>query len=210
MSELTLTLRQRSILECIESSMEERGFPPSVREIGETVGLNSPSTVHNHLSTLQRLGYLERDPNLPRAIKVNWDRNSGAIISRSKVHHVPLIGDVAAGTDVLAQQNVEELLPLPADFTGDGDLFMLRVRGDSMIDAGILDGDYIVARQQVTANNGDIVVAGIPGDEATVKTFTRKGREIILLPANPRLEPMHFPADEVHVFGKVVTVLRRL
>lgn len=159
---------------------------------------------------MQRLGYLERDPNLPRAIKVNWDRNSGAIISRSKVNHVPLIGDVAAGTDVLAQQNVEELLPLPADFTGDGDLFMLRVRGDSMIDAGILDGDYIVARQQVTADNGDIVVAGIPGDEATVKTFTRKGREIILLPANPRLEPMHFPADEVHVFGKVVTVLRRL
>jgi repressor LexA len=210
MSELTLTLRQRSILECIETSMEERGFPPSVREIGETVGLNSPSTVHNHLSTLQRLGYLERDPNLPRAIKVNWDRNSGAIISRSKVNHVPLIGDVAAGTDVLAQQNVEELLPLPADFTGEGDLFMLRVRGDSMIDSGILDGDYIVARQQVTANNGDIVVAGIPGDEATVKTFTRKGREIILLPANPRLEPMHFPADEVHVFGKVVTVLRRL
>ena len=172
MSEHNLTDRQRGILECIEACMEDRGFPPSVREIGDAVGLTSPSTVHNHLNTLQRLGFLERDPNLPRAIKVNWDRNSGAIIARSRVHHVPLIGDVAAGTDVLAQENVEELLPLPADFTGEGDLFMLRVRGDSMIEAGILDGDYVVARQQLTANNGDIVIAGIPGDEATVKPFT--------------------------------------
>ena len=210
MSEHILTDRQRGILECIEASMEDRGFPPSVREIGDTVGLTSPSTVHNHLNTLQRLGFLERDPNLPRAIKVNWDRNSGAIIARSRVHHVPLIGDVAAGTDVLAQENVEELLPLPADFTGEGDLFMLRVRGDSMIEAGILDGDYVVARQQLTANNGDIVIAGIPGDEATVKTYARKGREVVLLPANPRLSPMHFAADDVRIFGKVVTVLRRL
>ena len=206
----TLTARQRGILECIETSMAERGYPPSVREIGETVGLNSPSTVHNHLSTLQRLGYLERDPNLPRAIKVRWDKNSGAIRERGRVHHVPLVGDVAAGTDVLAQQNVEELLPLPADFTGEGDLFMLRVRGDSMIEAGILDGDYVVARQQSSADNGEIVVAGIPGDEATVKTFNRQGNTITLQPANPRLSNMVFPADDVRVFGKVVTVLRRL
>ena len=210
MTEPTLTARQRGILECIEASMTERGYPPSVREIGEAVGLTSPSTVHNHLSTLQRLGYLERDPNLPRAIKVNWDRNSGAIIARSRVHHVPLVGDVAAGTDVLAQENVEELLPLPADFTGDGDLFMLRVRGDSMIEAGILDGDYVVARQQPVALDGDIVVAGIPGDEATVKTFTRQGSRVVLKPANARLAPMEFSADDVRVFGKVVTVLRRL
>ncbi len=210
MSEQNLTDRQRGILECIEASMSDRGYPPSVREIGEAVGLTSPSTVHNHLSTLQRLGYLERDPNLPRAIKVNWDRNSGAIIARGRVHHVPLVGDVAAGTDVLAQQNVEELLPLPADFTGDGDLFMLRVRGDSMIDAGILDGDYVVARQQSVADNGEIVVAGIPGDEATVKTFSRQGSQIILKPANARLSPMQFDADDVTIFGKVVTVLRRL
>ena len=195
MTEPTLTARQRGILECIEASMTERGYPPSVREIGEAVGLTSPSTVHNHLSTLQRLGYLERDPNLPRAIKV---------------HHVPLVGDVAAGTDVLAQENVEELLPLPADFTGDGDLFMLRVRGDSMIEAGILDGDYVVARQQPVADDGDIVVAGIPGDEATVKTFTRQGSRVVLKPANARLAPMEFSADDVRVFGKVVTVLRRL
>ncbi|MFM7490575.1 MAG: transcriptional repressor LexA [Actinomycetota bacterium] len=206
----TLTPRQREILHVIEKSMQDRGYPPSVREIGEAVGLTSPSTVHNHLSTLQRLGYLERDPNLPRAIKVNWDRNSGAIIARSRVHHVPLVGDVAAGTDVLAQQNVEELLPLPADFTGDGELFMLRVRGESMIEAGILDGDFVVARQQNVADNGDIVVAGIPGDEATVKTFKRRGAQIVLEPANARLSPMTFDADDVRVYGKVVTVLRRL
>ena len=190
--------------------MEERGFPPSVREIGETIGLTSPSTVHNHLNTLQRLGFLERDPNLPRAIKVNWDRNSGAIIARSRVHHVPLIGDVAAGTDVLAQENVEELLPLPADFTGEGDLFMLRVRGDSMIDAGILNGDFVVCNSQSTANNGDIVIAGIPGDEATIKTFSRSGNRITLTPSNSAMKPMVFESDEVVVYGKLVTVLRRL
>jgi repressor LexA len=123
---------------------------------------------------------------------------------------VPLVGDVASGTDVLALENVEELMPLPADFTGDGELFMLRVRGESMIDAGILDGDFVVVRRQETAANGDIVVAGIPGDEATVKTFTKKGSTITLLPSNPALEPMVFAADEVSVFGRVVTVLRRL
>jgi repressor LexA len=126
------------------------------------------------------------------------------------VRHVPVVGDVAAGTDVLAQENVEELLPLPADFTGDGEVFMLRVRGDSMIEAGILDGDYVVAQQQSTAVNGDVVVAGIPGEEATVKTFTRKGARVTLQPANSRLQPMVFDADDVQVYGKVVTVLRRL
>ena len=127
--------------------MHERGYPPSVREIGEAVGLTSPSTVHNHLATLQRLGYLRRDPTKPRAIEVRFDPRVGAQVERRPVRHVPLVGDVAAGTDVLAQENVEELLPLPADFTGDGELFMLRVRGDSMIDAGILDGDFVVCRQ---------------------------------------------------------------
>ena len=119
--------------------MRDRGYPPSVREIGEAVGLTSPSTVHSHLNTLERLGYLRRDPTKPRAIEVRWDSSSDAAIERRPTRHVPLVGDVAAGTDVLAQENVEELLPLPADFTGDGDLFMLRVRGDSMIDAGILE-----------------------------------------------------------------------
>jgi len=132
------------------------------------------------------------------------------VLERRPARHVPLVGDVAAGTDVLAQENVEEILPLPADFTGDGDLFMLRVRGDSMIDAGILDGDYVVARAQGTADKGDIVVAGLPGEEATVKTYSRKGGKIVLTPANPRLKPIELdPADTV-IFGKVVTVLRRL
>ena len=210
MTETTLTARQRQILEIIERHMRERGYPPSVREIGEAVGLTSPSTVHSHLATLQRLGYLRRDPTKPRAIEVRWDENSDAALERRPVRHVPLVGDVAAGTDVLAQENVEELRPLPADFTGDGDLFMLRVRGDSMVDAAIVDGDYVVCQAQSTADNGDIVVAGIPGEEATVKTFTRKGGKVVLVPANARLEPMTFDAGDVTVFGRVVTVLRRV
>ena len=206
-----LTDRQRGILEVIELSMRDKGYPPSVREIGEAVGLTSPSTVHSHLASLQRMGYLHRDPTKPRAIEVRWDPSSDAAIERRPVRHVPLVGDVAAGTDVLAQENVEDLFPLPEDFTGTGgDLFMLRVRGDSMIEVGIMDGDFVVARSQDTADNGDIVIAGIPGEEATVKTYRRKGGTITLLPANPRLEPMVFDADDVQVFGKVVTVMRRL
>jgi repressor LexA len=206
----TLTARQREVLEVIQKYLGERGYPPSVREIGEAVGLTSPSTVHAHLNALQRRGYLRRDPTKPRALEVRWDSNSDAAMQRSPVRHVPLVGDVAAGTDVLAQENVEEVLPLPADFTGDGDLFMLRVRGDSMIEAGILDGDFVVCRSQTTANDGQIVVAGIPGDEATVKTFTRKASKVVLVPSNPRLKPIELDPDEVAVFGRVVTVLRRL
>jgi repressor LexA len=206
----SLTDRQRQILEIIETHMRERGYPPSVREIGEAVGLTSPSTVHAHLATLQRLGYLRRDPTQPRALEVRHDPTTDAVAERRPVRHVPLLGDVAAGTDVLAQENVEEVLPLPADFTGDGDLFLLRVRGESMIEAGILDGDFVVARSQPDAEKGDIVVAGIPGEEATVKTYTRKGGKVVLLPANPALEPMVFDPDEVTIFGRVVTVLRRL
>ncbi len=209
MAEL-LTARQRGILDMIETSMREQGYPPSVREIGEAVGLTSPSTVHSHLATLQRLGYLKRDPTKPRAIEVRFDPSSGAAIERRPVRHVPLVGDVAAGTDVLAQENVEELFPRPEDFTGDGDLFMLRVRGDSMIEIGIMDGDFVVARAQETANNGDVVIAGIPGEEATVKTYQRKGASVSLIPANPRLSPMVFAADQVQIFGRVVTVMRRL
>src|SRR5262245_50400165 len=210
MTDIVLTQRQAEILDIIERHTRERGYPPSVREIGEAVGLTSPSTVHTHLLALQRLGFLRRDPTKPRALEVRYDPNSGAAIERRPTRHVPLVGDVAAGTDVLAQENVEELLPLPADFTGEGDLFMLRVRGDSMVDAGILDGDYVVARAQNTAEKGDIVVAGIPGEEATVKTYTRKGGKVVLEPANPQLEPMEFDPQQVQVFGKVVTVLRKL
>jgi len=210
MAETTLTDRQREILECIDRSMQERGYPPSVREIGDSVGLASPSTVHSHLSTLQRMGFLVRNPTKPRAIEVRFDPASGAAVERRPARHIPLVGDVAAGTDVLAQENVEEVLPVATDLTGEGELFMLRVRGDSMIDAGILDGDLVVVRRQETADKGDIVVAGIPGEEATVKHFQPEGDRIILVPANERLSPMDFAADEVTVFGKVVTVMRRL
>ncbi len=206
----TLTPRQRGILDVIETSMRERGYPPSVREIGEAVGLTSPSTVHSHLASLEKMGFLRRDPAKPRAIEVRYDPSSGAAIERRPVRHVPLVGDVAAGTDVLAQENVEELFPLPEDFTGAGELFMLRVRGDSMIGVGIMDGDFVVCRSQRTADNGQIVVAGIPGGEATVKTYQRTSRTITLLPANDRLEPMVFDPDEVDIFGRVVTVMRRL
>ncbi|HEX2041966.1 MAG TPA: transcriptional repressor LexA [Acidimicrobiales bacterium] len=209
-TETTLTARQREILECIEQHMRERGYPPSVREIGEVVGLTSTSTVHAHLATLQRLGYLRRDPSKPRAIEVRYDAGSGAAVERRPARHVPVVGDVAAGTDVLAQENVEELLPMPADFVGEGQVFMLRVRGDSMIDAGILDGDYAVARQEAEPRKGDIVVAGIPGEEGTVKTWSRRGNKVVLLPANPDFEPIELDAADVRVYGKVVAVLRRL
>jgi repressor LexA len=205
-----LTERQREILDFIVAQQRLRGYPPSVREIGEAVGLTSPSTVHTHLATLQRRGFLRRDPTKPRAIEVTYDPASGVSMERRPVSHIPLVGDVAAGTDVLAHENIEELIPVPADFTGEGTLFMLRVRGDSMIDAGILDGDYVVVRQQPEAKDGEIVVAGIPGEEATVKTYTRQGSRVVLLPANQRLAPMEFDAGEVQVFGRVVTVMRRL
>jgi repressor LexA len=210
MAEKRLTTRQRDILEFIEAQSNERGYPPSVREIGEAVGLTSPSTVHSHLNTLSRLGFLRRDPSKPRAIEVRWDPNSGVAIERRPVRHVPLVGDVAAGTDVLAQENVEELLPVPLDFTGEGELFMLRVRGDSMIELGILDGDFVIAVQQATAKKGDIIVAGIPDNEATVKTYMPSGDRVVLQPANSTMKPMEFAADDVTVYGRVVTVMRRL
>ncbi|MFV1990458.1 MAG: transcriptional repressor LexA [Acidimicrobiales bacterium] len=205
-----LTDRQREILDFIEAQMSQKGYPPSVREIGAAVGLNSPSTVHSHLSSLQRLGYLRRDPAKPRAIEVRYDPVSGVALDRRPIRHVPLVGDVAAGTDVLAEQNLEELQPVPADFTGEGELFMLRVRGESMIDAGILDGDFVVVRRQEEAKNGDIVVVGIPGEEATVKTFRKVRSKIHLEPSNASLETMIFSPDEITIFGKVVTVMRSL
>jgi repressor LexA len=210
LAETELSGKRREILDFIAAHQHDRGYPPSVREIGEAVGLTSSSTVHTHLTTLQRQGYLRRDPTKPRAIEVRYDALSGAPIERRPTRHVPLLGEVAAGTDVLAQQNVEELLPLPEDFTGDGQLFMLRVRGESMIDAGILDGDFVVVRQQSEADKGDVVVAGIPGDEATVKTYGRKGAKVVLTPSNPKMEPMVFDPADVNIYGKVVTVLRRM
>lgn len=205
-----LSAKRRQILDCIADAVRERGYPPSVREIGEAVGLTSSSTVHAHLAVLQREGYLRRDPTKPRAIEVCYDPSSKIIVESRPIRHVPLVGDVAAGTGVLAQENVEELYPLPEDFTGTGTLFMVRVRGDSMIDDGIMDGDYVVVRQQPTAEDGEVVVAGIPDGEATVKRFSTRNGRVVLRPANERLSPMEFEPSEVTIHGKVVSVLRRL
>jgi repressor LexA len=206
-----LSGKRLQILNFISDSMRDRGYPPSVREIGEAVGLTSSATVHTHLAVLQREGYLSKDPSKPRAISVHFDPHTESRLAPSAVHNVPLVGDVAAGTGVLAEENVEELLPMPEQFTGSGPSFMLRVRGDSMIEAGIYDGDYVVVRQQPEANNGDVVVAGIGDGEATVKTFSKKGGQVVLTPANAAYEPMVFDGGEdITIFGKVVTVVRQL
>jgi len=205
-----LTPRQRQVLEFVESEVTHRGYPPTVREIGEALGLSSSSTVHAHLAALQDKGYLTRDPTKPRALGIHHDPGSGAAVERRPARHVPLVGDVAAGTGVLAVENVEESLPIPEDFTVDGELFMLRVRGDSMIEAGILDGDFVVVKSQPTAEPGDTVVAGIPGEEGTVKTFLRRRNKIVLRPENPSLEEMVFDPAEITIYGKVVSLLRRL
>ena len=204
-----LSARRRQILDAIVEHQRAHGYPPSIREIAAEVGLKSPASVKAHIDVLGSAGYLRVDPTRPRAIEVRYDENSGAALERRPVRHVPLLGDVAAGSGVLAAENVEELVPMPADLTGEGELFMLRVRGDSMIDAGILDGDYVVCRAQSTAENGEVIVAGIPGDEATVKTLRRRDGRIVLEPANELLQPMEFAPDEVTVYGKVVTMMRR-
>jgi repressor LexA len=205
-----LTDRQRQVLEFIDTEVRRRGYPPSVREIGEAVGLSSPSTVHAHLGALQDKGYIHRDPTKPRALEITYEPSSGATVERRPVRHVPLVGDVAAGTGVLAAENIEETMPVPEDLTGDGDLFMLKVRGDSMIEGGIFDGDFVVVRSQPSAENGEIVIAGIPGEEATVKTFMRRRNKIVLRPENSSMEEMIFDPGDVTIYGRVVTVLRRL
>jgi repressor LexA len=205
-----LTDRQRQVLEFIESEVRRKGYPPSVREIGEAVGLSSPSTVHAHLGALQDKGYIHRDPTKPRALELTYEPTSGASVERRPVRHVPLDGDVAAGTGVLAAENIEETMPVPEDLTGDGDLFMLRVRGDSMLEGGIFDGDYVVVRSQPTAESGEIVVAGIPGEEATIKTFVRRRNKIVLRPENSSMDEMIFDPADITIYGRVVTVLRRL
>ncbi len=205
-----LTDRQRQILYFVDSHTREHGYPPSVREIGKAVGLTSPSTVHSHLATLEDRDYLRRDPSKPRAIEVRLDPSTGAAVDRGSVRHIPLVGDIAAGTGVLAVENVEGSVPMPSEFTGSGDLFMLRVRGDSMIDAGIFNGDHVVARVQPTADPGDLVVAGIPDGEATVKHLRIDGETVVLVPSNPAFDELRYPADEVDIYGRVVTVLRRV
>ena len=210
MSDRGLSGKRRQILEFIAEQVRDQGYPPSVREIGEAVGLTSSATVHTHLRVLQEEGYLRRDPSKPRAIVVQFEPRSGAALGTRPVAQVPLVGDVAAGTGVLAEESIEEVLPMPADLTGEGPLFMLRVRGDSMTGAGILAGDYVVVRSQPDAAPGEIVVAGIPGDEATVKTLQRRRGRVVLVPSNPEYEEIDLPASDVTIYGKVVTVIRKL
>lgn len=205
-----LTERQRQVLEFIDAEVRDRGYPPSVREIGEAIGLSSSSTVHAHLAALQDKGFLKRDPTKPRAMELVYDSTSGSAIERRPVRHIPLVGQVAAGTSVIADQRIEETIPVPEDFTGAGQLFMVKVKGDSMIEAGILDGDYVVVRQQTTADPGEIVVAGIPDEEGTVKTYLRRRGKVVLRPEHPTMEEMVFDPDDVSIYGKVVTLLRRL
>jgi len=208
-----LTQRQTDIMDFIVETVEARGFPPSVREICDAVGLSSPSTVHAHLGTLEEKGYLKRDPTKPRAIDVRWERNIGIMEDRPTVANLPIYGSIAAGPTSLAQQNHEGILPFPKDFISDAPHFVLTVKGESMIDEGILDGDLIVVRSQADASNGDIVAAQVGGEtgeaEATVKRLRKQAGKIILVPANPAMQPFEAPPD-TRILGKVVAVIRRL
>jgi repressor LexA len=205
-----LTTRQRRILEVIRDAVTDRGYPPSIREIGEAVGLTSTSSVHSQLEALQRKGFIRRDPTKPRAIEVHFD-DPVAAVPRPLPTYVPLMNaPVAAGTGTLPEDVVDELLPLPRELVGQGELMMLQVRGDSMVGAGVLDRDYVVVRRQDVADNGDMVAALLPNveAEATVKYFSRRGGHIRLLPDNPAFEPID--GDQAQILGKVVAVLRRL
>ncbi len=224
-----LTPRQRRVLDEIRSSVERRGYPPSMREIGEAVGLTSSSSVSHQLATLERKGFLRRDPNRPRAIEVRHpdagpvtgpvaapsydgggsvhDLETGSGDARPAAAYVPVVGRIAAGGPILAEQAVEDVFPLPRQVVGEGTLFMLQVQGDSMVDAAICDGDWVVVRQQQVADNGDVVAAMIDG-EATVKTFKRTDGHVWLMPHNPAYQPIN--GDEATVLGRVTAVLRSL
>ena len=224
-----LTPRQRRVLDEIRSSVERRGYPPSMREIGEAVGLTSSSSVSHQLATLERKGFLRRDPNRPRAIEVRHpdagpvtgpvaapsydgggsvhDLETGSGDARPAAAYVPVVGRIAAGGPILAEQAVEDVFPLPRQVVGEGTLFMLQVQGDSMVDAAICDGDWVVVRQQQVADNGDVVAAMIDG-EATVKTFKRTDGQVWLMPHNPAYQPIN--GDEATVLGRVTAVLRSL
>ncbi|HZL05720.1 MAG TPA: transcriptional repressor LexA [Coriobacteriia bacterium] len=201
-----LTKRQREILDFIRSEIHRRGFPPSVREIGHAVGLSSSSTVHSHLAALEAKGFLRRDPSKPRALEVLDYRDTERGVDYGAMQALPVVGSVAAGEPILAAENIEQTLPLPAELAGDS-TFILRIKGDSMIDAGILDGDFVVVRQQSTANNGDIVVA-LLDDDATVKRFFKEADRVRLQPENRALEPIY--ATDVTILGKVTALFRRV
>jgi repressor LexA len=225
---VNLTPRQRKVLEVIRDWVERFGYPPSVREIGDAVGLTSTSSVHHQLRTLERKGYLRRDPHRTRAVDVRSpddpavdeagtpsgvtvdvgvDSAAGPLARRPEPAFVPLLGDIAAGGPILAEQAVQSVFPLPREIVGEGTLFLLNVRGDSMVEAAIRDGDWVVVRQQPVAENGEIVAAMIDG-EATVKTLRRRDGHAWLMPANSAYDPI--PGDDATVLGRVVAVLRRL
>ncbi|MUL44861.1 repressor LexA [Mycobacterium sp. CBMA293] len=211
----TLTDRQRTILDVIRASVTTRGYPPSIREIGDAVGLTSTSSVAHQLRTLEKKGYLRRDPNRPRAVDVRGTDESAAAITTDvagsdalpEPTFVPVLGRIAAGGPILAEEAVEDVFPLPRELVGEGSLFLLKVVGESMIDAAICDGDWVVVRQQNVADNGDIVAAMIDG-EATVKTFKRTRGQVWLMPHNPAFDPI--PGNDAVVLGKVVTVIRKI
>nr|WP_067815025.1 transcriptional repressor LexA [Nocardia inohanensis] len=219
-----LTVRQRRVLEVIRTSVSDRGYPPSIREIGDAVGLTSTSSVAHQLRALERKGYLRRDPNRPRAVDVRGldetaMRATGGVTKLRAVDtdtdgaehpvptYVPVLGRIAAGGPILAEQAVEDVFPLPRELVGEGSLFLLKVVGQSMIDAAICDGDWVVVRQQNVAENGDIVAAMLDG-EATVKTFKHTGSQVWLMPHNPLFEPI--PGNDAQILGKVVTVIRKI
>lgn len=211
-----LTDRQRRVLEVIRDSVAERGYPPSIREIGDAVGLNSTSSVAHQLRTLERKGFLRRDPNRPRAVDVRGldeIEPAATVVSVADADAlpsatlVPVVGRIAAGGPILAEESIEDVFPLPRELVGQGSLFLLKVVGQSMVDAAICDGDWVVVRQQNVAENGDIVAAMLDG-EATVKTFKRVGKDVWLMPHNPMFEPI--PGNDAVVLGKVVTVIRKI
>jgi repressor LexA len=212
----SLTERQRTILNVIRESVTTRGYPPSIREIGDAVGLTSTSSVAHQLRTLERKGYLRRDPNRPRAVDVRGSEENTGTAPVTEVagsdalpepSYVPVLGRIAAGGPILAEEAVEDVFPLPRELVGEGTLFLLKVVGDSMVEAAICDGDWVVVRQQHVADNGDIVAAMIDG-EATVKTFKRAGGQVWLMPHNPAFDPI--PGNDATVLGKVVTVIRKV
>jgi repressor LexA len=214
--ETGLTERQRTILDVIRASVTSRGYPPSIREIGDAVGLTSTSSVAHQLRTLERKGYLRRDANRPRAVDVRGSDEMATPVVTTDVAgsdalpeptFVPVLGRIAAGGPILAEEAVEDVFPLPRELVGEGSLFLLKVVGESMIDAAICDGDWVVIRQQSVADNGDIVAAMIDG-EATVKTFKRTKGQVWLMPHNPAFDPI--PGNDAAVLGKVVTVIRKI
>lgn len=207
-----LSERQLQVLVYIKDTVAARGYPPSVREIGQAVGLSSPSTVHSHLSALVKAGFLRRDATKPRAIEVldpGSKFRSAERRPRGDLREVPLVGRIAAGSPILATEDVEDIYQLPASLVGAGPVFMLRVKGDSMIEAGILDRDLVVVERGGAPANGEIVAALIDGEEATIKRLRRRGSEIILEPANPALRPISYKSG-VEVIGRVVSVIRAL